>query len=323
MISVDTKWGVPAYDTSKETETYLYGGRELLAYKKDDETLGNPYLAHRTHPDDRIAFVRPGDLTEFRVRRDEGYERVIRHGTSPSTYWWEVVRKNGTREIYGADPKTGAIEPSAVRQSVNGAVFQWGRTRLVDLDGNMAQYIWKSADCLPTRLAECRSSLHLEQITYNDHAFAASPPAKTDVTFTWGGGSSTDARIDALRPDQVVNARYGVPLVTEHALKSLRVSYGGTFFAEQRFRYIKSPFGKSLLSEVIFQVSPDTLPGSTISDDDLVRHHCGSGEGTVGCARQSLRTGFMVLWVVSRRDLGTRDTACAFRRHCDQRRTLD
>ena len=124
-------------------------------------------------------------------------------------------------------------------------------------------------------MAECRSSLRLNKIIYNDHAFETSPPARTDVTFTWGGGSNAAAP----RPDQVVNARPGVALVTEHALKSLRVTYGGTFFAEQRFRYRKSPFGKSLLSEVIFHVSPETLPGSTISDDDLVRHHCGKGEG--------------------------------------------
>jgi hypothetical protein len=276
MIAVDTKWGVPAYDADKETETYLFGGRELLAYKKDDQSLAEPYLAHRTRPEDRTGFLRPGDLTEFRVRRDEGYERVIRHGASPATYWWEVVRKNGTREIYGADPKTGNIEENAVRRSINNAIFQWGRTRLVDLDGNMAQFAWESGNCLPAtlgRLAECRSSLHLSKITYNDHASVASPPAKTDVTFIWGGGSNTDPP----RPDQVVNGRYGVPLVTEHALLSLRVTYGGTFYAEQRFRYRKSRFGKSLLSEVIFQVSPEALPEPALSDDDLVRHHCGSG----------------------------------------------
>ena len=100
MIAVDTKWGVPAYDSAKETETYLFGGRELLAYRKEDQALADPYLPHRTRPEDRAAFLRPGGLTEFRIRRDEGYERVVRHGASPSTYWWEVVRKNGTREIY-------------------------------------------------------------------------------------------------------------------------------------------------------------------------------------------------------------------------------
>jgi hypothetical protein len=284
MMAVDTKWGVPAFDGAKETETYLFGGRELLAYRKDDQTLADPYLAHRTRPEDRSAFVRPGDLTEFRVRRDEGYERVIRHGASPATYWWEVVRRNGIREVYGADPTTGNIEENAVRRSFNNAIFQWGRTRVVDLDGNMVQLAWEPANCLPAtveRLPECRSSLRLNKVTYNDHASVASPPAKTDVTFTWGGGSNAEAP----RPDQVVNGRYGVALVTEHALKRLRVTYGGTFFSEQRFRYEKSPFGKSLLSAVIFHVNPETTAGPAISDDELVRHHCGSGEGGLDITR--------------------------------------
>lgn len=280
MIAVDTKWGVPAYDGAKETETYLFGGRELLAYRKDDQALADPYLPHRTRPENRTAFVRAGELTEFRVRRDEGYERVIRHGASPSAYWWEVVRKSGVREIYGADPETGNIEENAVRRSTDNAIFQWGRTRLVDLDGNMTRLTWEPANCLPStlgRLAECRSSLRVSKITYNDHASVVSPPAKTDVSLSWSGGSNAGAP----RPDQIVNARYGVPLVTEYALKSIRVSYGGTFFSEQRFRYRKSLFGKSLLSEVIFHVAPETLPASdfpAVSDDELIQHHCGSGD---------------------------------------------
>ncbi|WP_036870071.1 SpvB/TcaC N-terminal domain-containing protein, partial [Prevotella disiens] len=42
-ITLDTRWGVPRYDTSKETETYLMSG-SMLSTMGDDGKMG---VAHR------------------------------------------------------------------------------------------------------------------------------------------------------------------------------------------------------------------------------------------------------------------------------------
>lgn len=42
-ITIDTKWGVPRYDTAKETETYLLSGT-MLSTMDDSNKMG---VAHR------------------------------------------------------------------------------------------------------------------------------------------------------------------------------------------------------------------------------------------------------------------------------------
>src|SRR5262249_35449268 len=92
--TVDTRWGVPRYSineagqyTGKETETYMLSGEQLTP------------LAHR------------GDLVDrttdkvFHTRVEGQFKRIIRRGSNPSNYSWEVTDKNGVKYLYGAtDP---------------------------------------------------------------------------------------------------------------------------------------------------------------------------------------------------------------------------
>src|SRR5262249_13019425 len=97
-ITIDTRLGVPRYDGQKETETYLLNGEELTP------------VAHRGALQDR-----PTDNTKvFHTRVEGQFQQIIRHGTGPTNYWWEVIDKNGTRSFFGGDPEAQTLDSAAV-----------------------------------------------------------------------------------------------------------------------------------------------------------------------------------------------------------------
>jgi RHS repeat-associated protein len=76
-IGIDTRWGVPRYDAATETETYTVGGGELTP------------VANRGTPQARTA------EKTFHARVEGGFNKIVRHGSTPANYWWEVTDKNG------------------------------------------------------------------------------------------------------------------------------------------------------------------------------------------------------------------------------------
>jgi hypothetical protein len=68
VIEIDTRWGVPRYSTTQETETYLLEGEQLTP------------LAHRG------ALVARTSEKVFHARVEGRFERIVRHGTAPSNY---------------------------------------------------------------------------------------------------------------------------------------------------------------------------------------------------------------------------------------------
>lgn len=265
LIEVDTKWGVPAYDPSKETDSYTIGGKEIVAFEKDDASLSKPpYRPNRMAPRPRTDFLGAGKITEFRYRIDDTHDQIHRYGDSPANYWWEIIHKNGVHEFYGLDPVTGSPNNS-VRKTENGSVFQWAKTRAIDLDSNTTEYLWNedTCDALPVH---CVSALLPLSILYNDHLLDPSGRlAKTQVGFSWR----------SQRPDKSVNGRHHVLQVNDARLTKLSVTYGADLkstYGEQRFQYKISSFGKSLLSSVIYDVDP--AGAGQIPDDQLIAHQC-------------------------------------------------
>ena len=81
-VTIDTRWGVPRYDTAKESESYILDGDPLAP-----TAVRSTLLDRQT---DRMF-----------TRRTEGqYERIQRHGNAPGSYWWEVTDKSGTTLHY-------------------------------------------------------------------------------------------------------------------------------------------------------------------------------------------------------------------------------
>src|SRR5262245_41762972 len=69
-VTIDTRWGVPRYSTAQETETYTLNGDQLSP------------VAHRGALQARTA------EKVFHARVEGTFRRIVRHGGSPSTYWW-------------------------------------------------------------------------------------------------------------------------------------------------------------------------------------------------------------------------------------------
>jgi hypothetical protein len=92
-VSIDTRWGVPRYDPVNETETYTLNGEQLSP------------VAHRG------ALGARSENKRFYPRVEGGFSRIIRRGTGPGNYWWEVTDKSGTRYSYGG---TSALDENAV-----------------------------------------------------------------------------------------------------------------------------------------------------------------------------------------------------------------
>ena len=197
-ISVETRWGVPLYDSGKETETYLLNGEQLLT---DYDRL--PAFA-RTY-DNRMS----GDI-RFYPRVEGAFDSIIRHGTGPGDYWWEVFDRNGLQYIYG-----NSNESRLRSQRANG-IAKWYLAKVIDRNGNTVQYKYFT---YRQRHGGINSGIrvYLDKILYTlpDGGRVDSSWYGYCVSFYYGGG----------RQDPVINGNYGVKENTCLLLDSVKTWY--------------------------------------------------------------------------------------------------
>jgi len=116
-IMIDTRWGVPRYSSSEETETYTMNGEQLTP------------VAHRT------AYVPRVTDRVFHSRVEGKFARIIRRGSNPNNYSWEVTEKSGMKHLYGScNPATDTLTDGA------GNRFMWALCATTDTNGNFVKY---------------------------------------------------------------------------------------------------------------------------------------------------------------------------------------
>lgn len=121
-ISVETRWGVPAYDPKFETEVYLFNGEQLvpeagesfvdaqspietveagMSSKEGDAVDRKSASLHLVPQPHRTVHLRPRKTgkAHFVMRRDEGLWRFVRHGDAPASYWWEAWQENPSSDV--------------------------------------------------------------------------------------------------------------------------------------------------------------------------------------------------------------------------------
>ncbi len=96
-ITVETRWGVPRYESGWESEVYIYGGEQLVTIKPSGEVRKMP---HRTNLAGQTGRLPDGE--RFYTRAGEAHDSIVRHYSTTRTYWWEVVDRNGVTSYYGA-----------------------------------------------------------------------------------------------------------------------------------------------------------------------------------------------------------------------------
>lgn len=157
-ITLDTRWGVPRYDATYETEIYLLSGEQLVVRDDDGDFAPMP---HRTNQQT----LRYPDNTRFYARSGDAHDSIIRHNELTTTYWWEVVDRNGVTHYYGHYPDTNlntTDHPTTLKDD-HGNVAKWMLAESRDPYGNWVRYYYDEV----TEVAPVSGrQIYLEHIEY-------------------------------------------------------------------------------------------------------------------------------------------------------------
>ena len=137
-ITIDTRWGAPRYSAVYETEQYLVNGAPVVRRDADGTALPLPYQ-------DTVYLRRAGDVVRFYARDTKNADRIIRHGTDPTNYWWAVTDRNGITTFYGCsfnhtNPLPGSVDENSVVRTQDSCIAYWAATASVDVYGNYILY---------------------------------------------------------------------------------------------------------------------------------------------------------------------------------------
>jgi RHS repeat-associated protein len=282
-ISVETKWGVPAFDATKETETYLLDGKELIAYDKGDKEFVPAYRNNfraSESPTDRQA------VAYYRLRREETFVTVVKHGdiNSLDAFFFEVIYKDGRHEFYGGKPNVvnGSlqavdIDKNAIQRAGGNkaASVAWGLSYVLDKDENAVRYDWRAEEGCEAAPSGCTSAMRVRDIIYNLHGdeklLAKGVDddgywAPTRISFEWSP-----------RNDRSVTGRTGQLVQSKDRLSRIVTTYGGSdgkvrCYSELALKYTEpsaSSLGKSLLASISTRMTDaDAGSGCAIPVDD-------------------------------------------------------
>ena len=195
---VETRWGVPKYDENTETESYLFNGEQFTERHYRD-----------------VAKSRTSDK-RFYLRRENDFAEIVRKGSSPSSYVWEVKRLDGTTEVY---------EP--IERDSKGNIAQWGLTEKSDLHGNIVKYKYENVD----------GTAYLSEVNYT--GFVNEEGAYTIKINRKNG-----------RADATSSGRKGFLQRDGQLLSSIDVFYKNQVFRRYLFEYEEGQFRKTLLVSV-------------------------------------------------------------------------
>ncbi|MBB3841549.1 RHS repeat-associated protein [Runella defluvii] len=222
-INLDTRWGVPRYDAQWETETYQLEGGQLAP------------TAHRATLEKRVT------EKEFFPRVEGGFDRIVRHGSHPSNYWWEVTNKNGVKNFYGGLPEKGVVDAAVLKDTL-GNIAHWALVQTRDLDDNRVQYTYanvKNPGVVGGRLGQ---QLYIDKINYTNKASTEGPYT---VTFT------RDRQLtEPQRKDVSMDARYGFKMVTADLLRKVTITFTNQLVRTYDLKYKEGAFYKILLESV-------------------------------------------------------------------------
>ena len=211
-ITVETRWGVPRYDTIYESEVYVYEGEQLVT---KDESGTFRLMPHRTNQ--WISRTTLGNKEQFYPRRNEAFDSIVRHGSGPSDYWWSVTHRNGVTDYYGKYASDTNVNNSCVLRTGNdntsGAIAHWALAESVDPFGNSVKYYYD----IEQNAGVSGSSVMGRQIYLRDIRYTCHPnaPSHYSVSFVRKTG----------RRDVVIAANRGFKEVTADVLCYAEVRY--------------------------------------------------------------------------------------------------
>jgi hypothetical protein len=161
-VTVDTEFGAPRYLPGLESETYALDGDRLFPN------------AIRTVLDVRA----PGPRSDWVRQTEDDHDLITRHGSSPSSYCWEVADTKGNHRFYGGVPDgSGGCtrdETAILTADATGAPggvagdFHWALRYVVDISGNTMELHYDEIEgvAIGRDGPAIGVSLYLREITY-------------------------------------------------------------------------------------------------------------------------------------------------------------
>ena len=224
-ITLDTRWGVPRYDTAKETETYLMSG-SMLSTMGDDGKMG---VAHRGEK-----MARKSDR-QFYTRQGGDFSRIIRKGNSPADYTWEVTDKQGIKYIYGGE---GAVLKGTITDASGQSrevITEWKLKRVEETHGDYIEYVYETAD-EPVRGGLVAKAIYLKEVRAGNS----------------GQSPHTVVVLEGSKQKRLKNnnARYGFLTSSNRLLEKLTVNFQGSTLRSYAFTYGEGAFNKDVLTGV-------------------------------------------------------------------------
>ncbi len=240
-VQVDTRFGAPTYAGE---ERYLLDGGRLVP---TSETSGCQ--------DGSSGAV-------YRARVEREFRRVVRCGTGPTGYWFEVADKSGVLHVYGHG------DGARLRDPETGNIGQWFVERVVDPNGNLTEYFYDSDDVSQATtpaagqpLVRHHQPFHRLYLSGIQYAGRASREGSGALSGGTSGPyhvqieSEQDGSGNLLeRPDSITSGRLGFKVVTRRRLHAVRVEFddgsGPQRIREYRLAYEQGSFGKSRMTRV-------------------------------------------------------------------------
>jgi RHS repeat-associated protein len=253
-IGIDTRWGVPRYDAANETETYVVGGGQLTP------------VANRGPAQPRTA------EKVFHARVEGGFDKIVRHGDAPATYWWEVTDSDGVRSFYGGDPENGPVAGARLADD-KGNVFRWALRETRDLHGNAVHYDYQTvSDAGVAGGTVLGRQLYLRTIDYTRSGAGSTTVGPYTVKFVRDSELPGYSR----RSDVVIDARGGFKMVTAELLSRIEVAFQGNRVRSYDLTYTEGAFHKKLLASITQRGAAGTSLGThTFSYYDDIRNAAG------------------------------------------------
>ncbi len=249
-IDIDTRWGIPAFDPLKESEIYTIGGEQLVF--KDDYLPNKVQFQENRSAGDRKFYYRTG-VTEGLL--------ITRKGSTPSSYTWEILDKEGVRKEYNEFLTDNTSSNSS------GNRISWYLTKVTDRYGNTIVYNYTDS------FEGGGKGKYLSSIIYSNN---------TVISFDNESG---------VRQDRAFTYKLGVKLTEAKILNKITVSRANTKIREYQLSNTTiGQFGKRLLTEIIqkdgngneFNRHKFSYSTARIFEDPPKTYNTGNDIGNVG-----------------------------------------
>jgi hypothetical protein len=255
-ITVETRWGVPLYSQDHETESYLVNGEQIIELDiTPNDTTRLPLIHMETY--------RPrgsSDTTYYSYRIEGAFHRIIRHGSNPSDYWWEVIDKQGTRYFYGKYSNSTVANSNCIMQATNNGIAHWALAEVRDIYGNYIKYEYEPI------------------YNFNSPGYGGYKLYPTKIIYT--GHDTTDGLytidfelID--KSDYTISGRYGFLEVTTKLLSNIIIKYDNQFIRKYYLEYEEGAYKKSVL-RFIADITAENFNTNSINnycENEIFEYH--------------------------------------------------